>query len=524
MRRRDLLLGGALSGVAWGARANQNQVPKVLDTGKLQPFVDPLPRPQYARPLGLRPDPANPKKQLPFYRIPMRPALVNVHRDLPPTRMWSYGGTVPGPTVEVQKGEAVLIDWPNELPAKHMFPIDHTLMGAEAGKPEVRTVVHLHGAKAPPISDGYPENWYTPGNSVVYRYPNEQDAATLWYHDHAMGITRLNMMSGLFGLYIVRDDEEAKLSLPGGEYEVPLVLADRLFTEEGQLYYPVSNDKDSPWIPEFFGNAVLVNGKLLPFLEVEPRPYRFRVANFSNGRFYNLSLANGEVFLQMGTDQGLISQPLELKTVFLAPAERCDVLIDFTRHAGDQFSLRNGVVDVMQFRVARMAASTAQPLPAVLRSVPAVLESEAVRTRFLTLEEDDDAFDGPMVHLLNGMRWHDPVTEQPKVGSTEIWAFLNMTDDSHPIHLHLVRFQILDRRSFDDVEYFRHKKIRYTDEPVSPSPGERGWKDTVQAHPKMVTRIIVRFEGYVGRYVWHCHILEHEDNEMMRPFEILPLT
>jgi spore coat protein A len=489
---------------------------------KLAPFVDPLPIPALARPSGWRPHPQKPREKLPYYRLPMQPLLAQVHRDLPPTKLWGYGGTVPGPTMEVRQGQGVLVDWPNELPTRHLFPIDHNLMGAERNKPEVRTVVHLHGAKAPPLSDGYPENWYTAGKSAVYHYPNEQEAALLWYHDHAMGINRLNMMAGLFGLYIVRDFEEEKLELPSGKYEIPLVLFDRMLTYDGQLYYPVSNVEDAPWIPEFFGNAILINGKVRPYLEVEPRRYRFRILNASNGRFYTLSLANGSTFTQIGTDGGLVSVPLHSSVLHLAPAERADILIDFASQGGEELALLQGAIPILQFRVSKEGTGKAKPLPQTLRSVPVLAESEAVRTRHLTLEENDDVLDEPMTHLLNGSRWHDPVTEQPEIGTTEIWAFINLTDDSHPIHLHLVRFQILDRRSFDDVEYLVHKKVRYTDEPAPPSLGETGWKDTVQAHPKMVTRIIVRFEGYTGRYVWHCHILEHEDNEMMRPFDVLP--
>jgi len=514
LTRRNFLQATLLAAHHHRQAAPVKKAPPLADITKLAKFVDSLPMPPIAQAVGVR-------KKIPLYRIPMRPALAKVHRDLPATRFWSYSGSVPGPTIEVRRGEPVLVDWPNELPAKHMFAIDHNLMGAEASQPAVRTVVHLHGAKVPPHSDGYPENWYTAGHSAMYRYPNEQDATMLWYHDHAMGINRLNIMAGLFGLYIVRDAEEEALDLPGGKYEVPLVLCDRMFMPDGQLYYPVSEVEGAPWIPEFFGDAVLVNGKILPYLEVEARPYRFRVANVSNGRFYNLSLTNGDNFHQIATDQGLLSAPVKLDTVFLAPAERMDVVIDFSRAQGQEIVLRNGAVDILQFRVAKETAANAAKLAATLRHVRRIPESEAVRTRYLTLEENVDVLDAPMIHLLNGARWHDPVTEKPKLGTTEIWALINLTEDSHPIHIHLTRFQILDRRSFDDVEYLLHRRLRYTDEPAPPAAGETGWKDTVQAHPKMVTRIIVHFEGYSGRYVWHCHILEHEDNEMMRPYDVL---
>ncbi len=177
------------------------------------------------------------------------------------------GGTVPGPTFEARSGEAIVVEWPNELPLKHFLPIDRKLMGAEADKPEVRTVVHLHGGKVPPASDGYPENWYVPGHSVTYYYPNSQDAALLWYHDHAMGINRLNILAGILGLYIVRDPlERASTSRPAiSKFRSSCWTA---CSQDGQLYYPVSHRPDSPWVPEFFGEAFLVNGKLLPYLDV----------------------------------------------------------------------------------------------------------------------------------------------------------------------------------------------------------------------------------------------------------------
>jgi FtsP/CotA-like multicopper oxidase with cupredoxin domain len=181
------------------------------------------------------------------------------------------------------------VEWVNELPAKHFLPIDHSLHGAEAGLPEVRGVVHLHGAKAPPASDGYPEDWYAPGKSAVCYYPNRQDAAMLWYHDHTMGINRLNTYAGLFGAFIVRDAfEDALQAFQSGPFEIPLVICDRLLRKDGQLDYPVSDVAGAPWVPEVFGNAFLVNGKLFPYLDVEPRKYRLRLLNACNGRFLHL--------------------------------------------------------------------------------------------------------------------------------------------------------------------------------------------------------------------------------------------
>jgi spore coat protein A len=266
---------------------------------------------------------------------------------------------------------------------------------------------------------------------------------------------------------------------------------------------------------------MLINGALLPFLEVRPARYRFRLLNASNGRFYRLSLGNRQPFTQIGSDQGLLAAPVELQTLTLAPGERADVVIDFAlARRGENVNLRNDIVDVMQFRVGRTAAPDSGPLPKILRPIERISEATAIRTRELTLEEFDNVLNEPDTHLLNGARWHDPITEDPVIDTTEIWSLINMTDDTHPIHLHLVRFQILDRRPLDLHEYLINKKIVYTGPAYPPEPNEMGWKDTVRATPGAVTRIIVPFEGYTGRYVWHCHLLEHEDNEMMRPYVI----
>lgn len=521
MTRRDLFrLGAAELAPLLLSRAEQSDS-QVLDPNCLEPFVDALPIPPVARPSGLRANPTKPGVRVPYYRIAMRQIASKVHRDLAPTRFWSYGRTVPSPTFEARSGEPLFIEWANELPVEHFLPIDHTIAGAERDKPDVRTIVHLHGGRVPPQSDGYPENWFVPGQFVTSFYPNGQDATMLWYHDHAMGINRLNIYAGLFGLYLVRDATEDRLNLPQGKHEVSLVIYDRLFRKDGQLFYPVSGNPRKPWVPEVFGNAILVNGKLFPYLEVEPRLYRFRVLNASNGRFYYLSLSNGQTFYQIGTDQGLLPAPVPSAGLALAPGERADLLIDFGEQKGRSILMKNDAFIVMQFRVAQTAARATGLLPATLRPVQKIPEADAVKTRLLTLGEDDDPELFPLRMLLNGTRWSAPVTERPVLGSTEIWNLANVTDDAHPIHLHLVRFQILDRRPFDLFDFLNFRRLRYTGPAIPPAPNEAGWKDTVRADPGMVTRIIVKFEGYAGRYVWHCHILEHEDNEMMRPYEVV---
>ena len=492
-----------------------------LNPNSLAKFVDPLPIPEIAKPIGLHPAPGGESVKVPYFRVPMRQAECKLHRDLPATRLWCYGTSSPGPTFEALSGQGLLVEWPNQLPGKHILPIDHSLHGAEIDTPEVRGVVHVHGAKAPPESDGYPEDWYVPGKSRTYFYPNGQEAAALWYHDHTMGINRLNIYAGMFGLFLIRDDFEDALNLPKGAFEIPLVIYDRLLKQDGQLDYPVSGDPKMPWVPEVFGDVMVVNGKAFPFLNVEPRKYRFRVLNACNGRFLHLALSNEQKLYQIGTDQGLLPASVPLDRSLLAPGERSDMIIDFTGRAGQQIVLQNDSFQVMQFRVGQMKSPDTSALPAALRPVPRLVESAAVKTRPLALIEKMTLKGESMSMLLNNTPWHMPVTENPVLDSVEIWSFINTTEDSHPIHLHMVRFQILDRRRFEPFFYQNSGEIRYTGPVTPPAPEEAGWKDTVRADPKMVTRIIVRFEGYLGRYVWHCHVLEHEDNEMMRPYDVI---
>jgi spore coat protein A, manganese oxidase len=548
--RRSFLARGGMATMAMAIRrglayaASHKMPPKFrtqLNASALAQFVDPLPVPEIIASSGHRPSPENPAVQLPYYRVAMRQFESQLHRDMKPTRLWGYASASPGPTFETRSGQGLLVEWVNELPEKHFLSIDHSIHGAEAEKPEVRAVVHLHGAKAPPKSDGYPEDWYVPGKSSICHYPNRQDATMLWYHDHTLGINRLNVFAGLFGAFFVRDEFEDALNLPRGKYEIPLVLYDRVFDLESQLNYPVSGDEKSPWVPEVFGDAVVVNGKIYPYLDVEPRKYRFRVLNGANGRFFHLTLSpekmsaektasgknpvipilGGRSFHQIGSDQGLLSAPTSLKLLSIGPGERADLIVDFSENAGTNVILKNDYLNVMQFRVAAKGPKDDSVLPQTLRPVARMPELPAVKTRSLTLVEQQDPNQKPVQMLLNNAHWSMPVTENPVLDSVEIWNLINTTDDSHPIHLHLVKFQILDRRAFDIPTYWTKGQLMYPAPVMSPEPSELGWKDTVAAYPGMVTRIIVRFEGFTGRYVWHCHILEHEDNEMMRPFDVV---
>jgi spore coat protein A, manganese oxidase len=522
LNRRDLLRQAALfapvsalvSRTRLGRGINQLAHPsasaRAINALELEPFVDPLPLPQLL-PL-----------QEHRFRITMREIRVKMHRDLPPTRLWSYGPDAIGPLLEARSHEELVVEWHNQLPPRHFLPIDYSFHGSGRDLPESRTVVHLHGGRTPAVYDGYPEHWYPSGESRVCHYPNCQDAAMLWYHDHAMGVSRLNLYAGLMGVYLLRDAHEKQLHLPSGNFELPLVLYDRIFDHQGQLFYPVSPYPEHPWMDEVVGDAMVVNGMVQPFYEVEPRRYRLRVLNAANARFFRLGLSNGAWFQQIGADQGLLPAPVRLATLLLAPGERADLIVDFAPMRGERIELTNGAFQMMQFRVASAPARDSSQVPGKLLPRVALSQTSAARSREMTLNEFKDPAGNPMVMLLNRTPWHLPVTETAKLGSTEIWSFVNLTDDTHPIHLHHVRFQVLDRQSFDrDVYLLQNATLRFTDTTTAPNPNEQGWKDVVQCPPNMVTRIHISFAGYPGRYLWHCHVQEHEANDMMRPYVIL---
>jgi spore coat protein A len=494
---------------------------KTIDAMKLASFVDPLPLPQVMKPEGTQSSTMLDAVDAPYYRVRIREVAHRMHRDLPLARQWSYGDG-PGPVLfEAKRDEGVLVEWVNELPPKHFLPVDAPMPGMERLKdaPETRTVTHLHGARVPSISDGYPEDWFGPGKSRLCYYPNHQDAAGLWIHDHAMGVSRLNVFAGLMGWYLLRDDNEASLGLPAGKYELPLLIYDRSFDPHGQLYYPNPPDEGA-WAQEYLGDAMVVNGKVRPYTQVEARKYRLRVANTANSRFFSLALSNGQSFQMIGSDQGLLAAPVTMKRLVLAPAERADLIVDFSQARGERVNLISDALDLMQFRVSSERVVDSSVVPAVLRTLARIDEGSAVRRREMTLNEFDGDNGEPMVMLLNRKHWIDPVTEFVKLDSTEIWSFVNLTEDVHPIHLHMVHFQVLDRQSLSVDDYLSDDTLRFTGPVLAPAAHEMGWKDVVQCPPDTVTRIIVPFNGYVGRYLWHCHILEHEANDMMRPYVV----
>lgn len=513
-------------------------------SGKLEPYIDPLPIPPRHTPHGKRGDAI-------LYRVRMMEFERPLHSQLPPTRLWGYEGHYPGPIFEAMRGQPVEVEWHNDLPARHLFPVDTHIHGAMPPAPAVRTVPHLHGSRTDSISDGLPEKWFTPGQSVLYRYPNDQQAAPLWYHDHALGITRLNVYAGLSGFYFLRDSRELSLNLPAGEYEIPMVLQDRTLDERGQLAYTPSWDDgtDVPigrWGPQFFGALPVVNGTVYPYLEVEPRMYRLRVLNAANSRFFHLylNLAKSPTdipalvrFQQIGSDGGLLAAPVAMQKLLLGPAERADLIVDFTGLEGRTVTLSNDAAapypgwtmlhelhpqlsELMQFRVTRPLSTTkAFCLPRPME-LPRYDPAQSVRTRDFVLTDTMDAQGRSLGMFINGKGYDAPPTELPTLGTQETWRFINTTDDSHPMHLHLVQYQILSRQGFSPTA-FTQGKLQLEGNPRPPAPNEAGWKDTAVVDPYEVLTILVRFEGYTGKYVFHCHVAEHEDHDMMRPFEVV---
>jgi spore coat protein A len=575
-RRRFVGLGamaGAGAMISW---------PRILRAnGSL---LDPLRQPKFVNPLPNPLDPAFVYQPVvpggAYYEIGMRQfqqslGLVDPDTGTPlMTTVWGYGTatqapTYPGRTIVARKDLPVLVRWSNELidgsgtPLPHLLPIDTSVHWAmPAGYPSsgVPVVTHLHGGHNRSSSDGLPDAWFTPYLSQVgrlfnpvYEYLNDQEAATLWYHDHALGITRLNVYAGLAGFYILRDDNEDALAavghLPQWPYEVPIVIQDRMFTESGQLFYPSESEEHgapSPSVlPEFFGDVILVNGQAWPVLEVEPRPYRLRLLNGSDSRFYNLFLSHALPIHQIGSDTGLLNAPVAMSQLLLGPGERADVVIDFSDAAGQFVIVQNNAREpfpkgkppdrrtvgrILAFNVNRPLDSTrpVTTLPSDLRPVHGAIAPlvQTGPTRHLLLFEGLDAY-GRLQPLLGtvaagALGWMDPMTELVQQNDVEVWEVYNTTEDAHPIHLHEVSFQVLGRQRFtahQDEASGRLSDVRLIGQPHPPEPNETGWKDTVLMYPREVTRIIAKFD-LAGEYVWHCHILSHEDHEMMRPYII----
>jgi spore coat protein A, manganese oxidase len=644
----------------------------------LRKFIQPLPG---LGPTGLPVAVPNTtvKPGVDSYRIRIGAYTQQLHPDLPgPAHLWGYAdvtdGKAPnhrylGGVIVAEKDRPVQITAVNELPPVHPLPIDRSLMGAEPGQPENRATVHLHGGFTPWTSDGGPFSWFAPDgthgdsflnpgsapNEAVYYYPNQQSARLMWYHDHAIGITRNNAYVGIATAYLLTDPYEQDLISKGvlPDLGIPLVIQDKSFIPAsgnpepggrggpGDLWYPSVYEKaaqDGRWdygpdvdpsadipnhtlplpscVPEFFSDTLLVNGAVYPYLEVQPKVYRFRILNAAQARFFNLQLyfavsdhpteadtsRIGPAFIQIGTEGGFLPAPVVLNdrprpfvadpetelpvgyNLLLGPAERADLLIDFSHvpvgsnlilytdapapfPSGDPL---NDYVTVgtspdtrsmMQIRVVapkgaatRLHSGTAKDSLArtVATLTAALAPTRPIRgrrlarwTRDLTLNEDFDDY-GRLIQRLgttvqNGennqglptwaRNYVDDATEVVQTGSHEIWRIFNLTGDTHPIHFHLINAQLLGRAPFDTSG-----PTFEPSEPLRPpDPNEMGLKETIRMNPGEVTVVAIEFAlpnvpftvpasprtgGF--EYVWHCHILEHEEHDMMRPLVVMP--
>jgi spore coat protein A len=589
-----------------------------------------------------------------YYRLFMGEYAQLLHPDLPnATKLWGYADATNGtpvfrhlgPLVVAQSGRPVRMTFTNQLPPVHPLPVDTSLDGLREGQPHNRATVHLHGGNVPWISDGGPHSWYTPGGvygaaaisapdmprpargSFNAFYPNSQSARLMWFHDHAIGTTRLSAYAGLAGAYILRDSVEANLIASGAipSREIPIIIQDKAFKQvadqwglPGDLNYPSVYDP-AIWelapggqappvpscIPEFFGDTMLVNGVVYPYADVEPRRYRLRILNACNARFCSLRLvyaqgpgfpddaepnvnSPGPEFVQIGTEGGFLPAPVTLDgrkaaRLLLAPAERADIIVDFSQvtpgsrlilyndapapfpmgdPATDYYNLRqtNSVVTqagfgpntrtLLQFRVGQRVGAQDATGPLTLAMDPAPLVPPGlmqlppgVTVRNLTLNESFDGY-GRLTQLLGtnvpsspgsfSRGYRDRPTEVTTPGAVEAWRLFNLTADTHPIHFHLANAQVVSRQAFD-VRRFNGTPS-FLGQPQPPDGNEMGWKETIRMNPGECTTVIMKFDlppvpfivppsprlmmeyGIVGaEYVWHCHILEHEEHDMMRP-------
>ena len=595
-RRQFLGLGG---GFAAGLLLPTGLMAKTR--GQVSPLLDPLKQPKFVNQL---PNPLAPSyiyaptgidaSGLNLYEITAQKITHSAGLVDPVTgtalsfTAWAYGTAnqppvYPGRSFNLPSGTGVKVRFRNGLdPATDTYlpdvPVDQTLDWADplnGGNPAnapytgpVPLAAHQHGGDTESLSDGLPDAWSTFDNrrgrmfQDVYNYDNTQEAAHLWYHDHAVGVTRLNVYMGLAGNYFLRDANEAALQLPAFPYEVPICIQDRTFLSTGELFYDAV-DPANPLapvpthLPENFGNVILVNGVAWPVMDVEPRKYRLRVLNGSDSRVYDMTPSNGMPWVQIGSDLGLLNAPVAQQTLSVAPGERCDAILDFTGMAGQTIVIRNNAkapypsgaaVDpkttgqIMAFRVSQpLSAIPDRPIPANLRPLlgPVPVLAAPVRTRKILLFEGTDTAARLQTMLgivdatrptLNGtLVYGDPITENPQVGDTEIWEFYNTTADAHPIHMHLVDFRILNRQKFSGTiapktnsdgssgGVLDEASIKLLGRARAPGAEEAGKKDTAKMFPGEVTRVIANFKR-PGEYVVHCHILSHEDHEMMRPY------
>ena len=533
MSRRQILKVGAISGGAlmlplkFGVKQAEAK-----ESPTLEHFVDQLPKPRVFQPSGTN-------NISDFYQVGMREIEAKLHRDLPPTTVWGYGDSdgysSPGPTFEARKGRNTVVNWKNRLagnPATpHYLDIDpQTLDSIHGATDNRKTVVHLHGGEIIAAVDGYPYDTKLPGADVEYDYEIVQNAATLWYHDHALGNTRLNVYMGLAGFFLVRDEQEDALAanhmLPAEEFEYPIALQDRRINKDGSLSY------DKKFDDSFFGDVMVVNGTAWPYLDVQRRKYRFRVLNGSNSRSYRLQLGDGTAsFYQIGSDGGFLAAPVKLKKLMLTPGERADIIVDFSQFdAGKEIILTNSfpsrpmedededpIKDVIKFRTVGAVVSNDVSLPTLTAIAAIPVAANTVHRDFKLDDVYDDKL-GESKWEINELGF-DEITEEVRPGAVEVWTFINKSDMIHPMHMHLVQFQVLSRHLTKENEEGDLVPGRN----LGVSANERGPKDTVRVGPKEIVSVVARFpaeDKYNGFFPYHCHILEHEDHEMMRQYQL----
>jgi len=509
--------------------------------------------------------------------------------------VWTYGqpGKTPvllGPTIVAKTGRPVVVKYINNLPtALADFPlkdsIDSTIAGWDV--PTGAAIPHLHGGHTAARFDGTPMQWWTAdgqkGENYVtstFTYMNDQPAALLWYHDHTMGATRFKPYLGLAAAYVLFDKVDngttinnQKVPSGYGTYHLPLVIQDKQFNADGTLFYPTAADGGGSgghpiWVPEFFGDTPVINGKAYPYLNAEPRQYRLRLLNGSQARFYKLHFndgANDLTFHVIGSEQGLLPAPAAMTSLVIAPGERFDVIVDFKDLMGKTVTMTNdakapypdgdeaepAMRELLKINVNQPLNGIDDTVAASDLKLPAVPQLTATRglpPRDIVAKETM-VNEEPSEVLLNGYHFMDPTTDLIKAGTTETWRWINLTVDAHPMHPHLVASQVVNRQAIDVVAYTTAWEAYLSSgrtspkpdvanyligDPIPPAPEEMGFKDTVKAPPGMVTWTIARFNLPVtslldfnwktkslGSWVYHCHILEHEENDMMRPFMVV---
>jgi FtsP/CotA-like multicopper oxidase with cupredoxin domain len=474
--RRQFLVYGSTAFVGLGARQRVG-LPSIREVPR---FRVPLPVPPVLNPV--RSDATGD-----YYEIVQREATVEILPGIQ-TRIWGYNGAFPGPTIRARRGRAVFVTHTNRL--------------------SVPTVVHLHGGVTRPEFDGFPTDTIAPGKTRRYEYANTGRAATLWYHDHCRTGTGRSLYMGLAGLYLLEDDTEVNAQLPRDQFDIPLILQDRAFADDGEFKYEHQGHHGAT------GTIMLVNGAPWPVLEVEARKYRFRILNASNATPVRLALSPARPVIQIAVDQGLLRRPVSLRALDVTMAERVEIVIDFSSYAvGSRVMFRNlrgegPLNSLMRFDVVG-AGRDDSVVPPFLSEFETLSATDAIQTRTFVFSGRPTWGLPPAVQwVINGEPF-DPmrVDASPRLGNVEVWRFVNRGSLGrtmlHPVHTHLAPFQVFRRNG------------------RAPLLQEGGWKDTVAIDDGEEVEVLIRWNGYRGRYLLHCHNLEHEDHTMTARVDVI---